>query len=318
MPLRVAFMGTPALAAAVLEAVLASRHEVVCAVSQPDRRQGRGKRVLAPPVARLAKERGIPLMQPDRVGTRAFREALSEYGPDVALVAAYGHILGPKLLAVPRLGCLNVHASLLPRWRGASPIQAAVLAGDSASGVTIMQMERGLDTGPMLLRRETALTADETAASLHDRLAALGAEAAVAALDQLEAGTLSPVTQDDALATWAPQLARRDGDLDWSLPAEVLSRRVRGLFPWPGTRTTHRRASSEPVFLKVLPPVQVLPGGPGPEGEVVAASAAGVDVRCGDGVVLRIGRLQAPGKKALEAGPFLAGYPLGPGDGLGP
>ncbi len=257
-------------------------------------------------------------MQPDRVGTRAFREALAAYGADVALVAAYGHILGPKLLAVPRLGCLNVHASLLPRWRGASPIQAAILAGDPKSGVTIMQMERGLDTGPMLLTREVELAPDETASSLHDRLAAVGAEAAVEALDRLEAGDLTPVAQDDARSTYAPQHVRSDADLDWSWPAEVVSRRVRGLFPWPGTRTTHRRGEGDPALLKILPPVEVIPGGAaGPAGEVVRASAGGVDIRCGDGALLRVGRLQAPGKRALDAGPFLAGYPLEPGARLG-
>ena len=309
-------MGTPELAAASLEALLASDHEVVCVVSQPDRRAGRGKRMVAPPVAQLATERGLPLLQPETIRTRAFRAWVEGFAPEVGVVAAFGHILGPKVLAIPPHGWLNVHASLLPRWRGASPIQAAVCAGDAESGVTIMQMDRGLDTGPMRLVRRLALADDETAATLHDRLAAVGGEAIVAALDLLAAGDLPSTPQPDEGSTYAPLLSKRDGDLDWTRPAEVLARRVRGLHPWPGTRTHHRAAGGgEPTMLKVHPPVAVLPGVDAAPGSVVSATPDGVDVACGEGL-LRLQQLQAPGKRALPVGPFLAGYGLAAGDRL--
>ena len=313
MSLRIAFLGTPDFAAAALQALLeASRHEVVCVVSQPDRRAGRGRQMVAPPVAALATARGLPLLQPQSVKTRAFRDWLGSHAPDVAVVAAYGHILGPRVLALPRLGCLNIHASLLPRWRGASPIQAALLAGDDETGVTIMQMDRGLDTGAMLWPVVVPIRVDDTGSSLHDRLAQAGAAAIVDALDHLEAGGLVARPQDDALATYAPLLRKSEGDVDWSQPAEVLDRRVRALFPWPGTRTRHGE-----VWLKVLPggAPTASPAG-GVPGTVLAADADGVVVACGGGTALTIRRLQAPGRKPLDAAEFLKGYPLHPGEVL--
>ncbi|MEZ4264989.1 MAG: methionyl-tRNA formyltransferase [Myxococcota bacterium] len=306
--MRVAFMGTPELAAASLGALLESRHTVVCVVSQPDRRAGRGNRLRSPPVAELARAHGLPLQQPERVGTEAFREWIAGFSPDVAAVAAYGHVLGPKLLAVPRLGCVNVHASLLPRWRGASPIQAAILAGDSHSGVCIMEMERGLDTGPVLARESVAIGPNDTAETLHDALAAIGARLLVATLDRMEAGPVAAEPQDEAAMTYAPLVHKADADLDWRRPAVELERRVRALHPWPGTRTQWGETT-----LKVLPPALVLDLHSGqPPGTVLAASADGVDVACGEGA-LRLLRLQAPGRSAMDVGSFLAGHTLAPG-----
>lgn len=313
--MRVAFMGTPDFAAASLAALLTSTHEVVAVVSQPDRRGGRGNRVVSPPVATLAKEHGVPLSQPEGVGTRAFRQWLSEHRPDIAVVAAFGQILGPKLLGLPPLGCINVHASLLPRWRGASPIQAAILAGDTHSGVSIMEMERGLDTGPVLGEVRLELTRDETGASLHDRLAESGAELLLEVLQGLSEGTRpAAAVQEDERATYAAQLRREDGDLDWSQPASVLERQIRALHPWPGTRTS---VVDRDEPLKIHPPVSLLDGvHEGAPGTILASTSEGVDVLAGDGRALRLRRLQAPGRKALDAGPFLAGYPLPPGGGL--
>ncbi len=310
--MRVAFFGTPAFAAETLRALLLSgRHEVVVVVSQPDRRQGRGNRLVSPPVAALAKEHGLPLLQPASVKTRALREEVRALAPDIGVVVAFGHILGPRLLAVPRLGCLNGHASLLPRWRGAGPIQAALLAGDGQSGVCIMQMDEGLDTGPWLRRSVVAIAADETGASLHDRLAALTAIDMVEVLDALEEGPLPATPQPEEGVSYAPMLRRSDADLDWRRPAEELERRIRALHPWPGTRGQY-----EGTWIKVHPPAEVvrdgIAGAP-PPGTVLYAAPDGIVVGAGEGSALRLHRLQAPGRRALEAGPFLQGYGLAPG-----
>ena len=312
--MRVAFMGTPDFAASSLAAVLGSSHEVVCIVSQPDRRAGRGNQITSPPVARLAKSHGLPLAQPEGVGTRDFRTWLSSHQPDIAVVAAFGQLLGPKVLALPPRGCINVHASLLPRWRGASPIQAAILAGDGQSGVSIMEMERGLDTGPVLGSVALDLAPDETAATLHDLLADAGASLLVQILGRLEAGPMEATAQDDALATYAPQLRRSDGDLDFGEPAHALERRIRALHPWPGTRA-HLEGRGEPI--KIHPPSRVIGcAHDGAPGTIIAASARGVEVVTGDGNLLCLERLQAPGRKALDARAFLAGYSLAVGERL--
>ncbi|MCA9513762.1 MAG: methionyl-tRNA formyltransferase [Myxococcales bacterium] len=312
-PLRVVFMGTPDLAAAVLRALLDGPHPVVGVVSQPDRPAGRGQRVVLGPVSALARERGLPLAQPSSVKTAEFRAWLAALEPDVAVVAAFGHILGPKLLDVPRLGCVNVHASALPRWRGASPIQAAIAAGDAATGVSIMQMDPGLDTGPVFVTRPVPIAADETAETLHDRLAEVGGEAVLAVLDELARGEAVAVPQPDEGATYAHLIRKDAGDLDFGASAVALDRQVRAYHPWPGTRTTLR---GQP--LKVLPPVTALatrPAGAAP-GEIVTVGPDGVDVACGEGA-LRLRRLQLAGKKALDVADFLRGADLSPGMRLG-
>ncbi|MGM0574623.1 MAG: methionyl-tRNA formyltransferase [Myxococcota bacterium] len=315
--MRVAFMGTPDFAAASLEALLASRHRVVAVVSQPDRRAGRGNRVVSPPVARIARERGLPLTQPETLRTDAFVDWLAGHEPEVIVVAAFGHILRSEVLGLPPRGCLNVHASLLPRWRGASPIQAAILAGDRETGVTIMRMDEGLDTGDVLREAAIPVRPDATGASLHDALADLGGRLLVETLDDLEAGEVEATPQDAAAATYAPMLRKRDGDLDWSRSAGEIERRVRAMHPWPGTRTRHRPDGGDARFLKIHPPTEVLPAGAAAEpGVVLATGPSGVDVACGEGTALRLKRLQAPGRRALDAEAFLAGYPLEPGSRL--
>ena len=310
--MRIVFMGTPELAAVVLQALLDGRHEVVGVVSQPDRPAGRGKHLVSPPVAALAREHGLPLIQPASCKGADFREAIAAWSPDVAVVAAFGHILGPKALAIPRLGCINVHASLLPRWRGASPIQRAIAAGDAETGVCIMQMDPGMDTGPVLLVRSLRIASDETAETLHDRLAGLGAEAIGTALDAVEQGTARAVPQPAEGVTYAPRITKADGAIDWTRPAVEIERQVRAFYPWPGTSTQWDGRD-----LKVLPPVAALAGTPGnAPGTVLEAGADGVDVACGVGV-LRLGRLQVAGKKALDVAAFLAGHPLAPGIVLG-
>jgi len=307
-------MGTPELAALSLSALLDSTHQVVAVVSQPDRPSGRGRKLVPTPVATVAREAGVPLLQPDSVGTPAFRQWLSSHQPDIAVVAAFGRILGPKLLALPPLGCINVHASLLPRWRGASPIQSAILAGDDESGVTIMQMVRALDAGDMLHVVKTPISSEDTAATLHDRLAALGAQALLEALELYEKGSVNPVAQEDAEVTYAPKISKADGDLDWSRGAVELDRQIRGLHPWPGTRCT---VSDRGVQLKLHPPTSALTSTTtAPPGTLVRVDNDGVDVACGDGSILRLKRLQAPGKKPLDVRAFLSGFPLSCGEVL--
>ena len=312
MALRVVFMGTPELAAEVLRALLAGPHTVVGVVSQPDRPAGRGRQLVSPPVAALAAEHGLPLAQPASVKTAGFREWVRALDPDVAVVAAFGHVLGARALAVPRLGSINVHASLLPRWRGASPIQRALEAGDPETGVSIMQMDPGLDTGPVILVRRLAIDPAETAETLHDRLATLGAEALHEALAALEAGTAVATPQPSDGACYAHVLDKAAADIDWTRSAVTLDRRIRAFHPWPGARTTWAGRD-----LKILPPVAPLPGAPEvPPGTVVAVGADGVDVACGDGI-LRVGLLQLAGKRPLDAAAFLAGHRLAPGMRLG-
>ena len=312
--MRIAFMGTPELAALSLEALLGSHHEVVAVVSQPDRPSGRGRKLIATPVAQCAKDAGVPLLQPDSVGTQRFREWLSSYAPDVAVVAACGKILGPKLLALPPMGCINVHASILPRWRGASPIQSAICAGDHESGVTIMRMVRELDAGDMLHTVTTPIGPEDTAASLHDRLARLGAKALLEALDAMASKTSVATPQDPNAVTYAPRIAKRDGDLDWTRSAEDLDRQIRGLYPWPGTRT---QLEDRGVTLKIHPPVTPLKSAHSvTPGTLLEVSPEGVEVACGADTALRLQRLQAPGKKPLEVSAFLSGFSLEPGERL--
>ncbi len=313
--LRVVFMGTPELAAVSLRALLQCHHEVVAVVSQPDRRSGRGKRMQAPPVAALAREHDLPLLQVTTAKTVAFRRWVASHAPDIAVVAAFGHILGPKALAMPRLGCINVHTSLLPRWRGASPIQAAIAAGDERSGVTIMQMDAGMDTGPMLRQVETEITDDDTGSTLHDRLAALGARAVVETLDAIAYGTSRPTPQPSDGMTYAGLLSRSDSVIDWTKPAVDVWQRIRAYHPWPGARTTLGEdviRFEPPVSVRALAAAPAAGATPPAPGEVVSASGQGVVVATGEGAVV-FQRLQRPGKKMLDAAAFLAGYSLTPG-----
>lgn len=232
-PLRIVFAGTPDFAAASLAALLETEHQVVAVYTQPDRPAGRGRKLSASPVKRLAQAHHLPVCQPTSLRDEAAQQALAELEPDLMVVVAYGLLLPQAVLDIPRLGCINVHASLLPRWRGAAPIHRALLAGDTETGITIMQMEAGLDTGPMLSIARCPIAADETSGALHDRLAALGAETLVATLAPLAQGALEPQPQDDAQATYAHKLEKKEGAIDWTQPAEALARQIRGLNPWP-------------------------------------------------------------------------------------
>lgn len=305
-PLRVAFLGSPDFAVPVLHALVAAGHAVAAVYCQPPRPAGRGQRETPCPVHRAALALGLPVRAPARLrGDAAAHAAFAALDLDAAVVAAYGLLLPPAMLEAPRRGCLNVHASLLPRWRGASPIQSAVLAGDDETGITIMRMDAGLDTGPTLLRAALPIGPRATAGALHDPLAALGAALMLRAL----AEDPPAVPQPAAGATHAPKLGRADGALDWREPAVALDRRVRAFDPWPGTALRH---AGEAV--RVL---EAEPGpGAGPPGTVLAADGDGLVVACGDGA-LRLRRLQRPGRAALPAGEVLRGFPLPPGTVLG-
>lgn len=232
-PLRIVFAGTPDFAAVHLAALLGSRHPVVAVYSQPDRPAGRGKKLVASPVKQLAVERGIPVLQPSSFRDETDRAALAALRPDLLVVVAYGLLLPQAVLDIPRLGCINVHASLLPRWRGAAPIQRAIEAGDSETGVCVMQMAAGLDTGPVLSRHPCPVLPADTAGTLHDRLAMLGTQALLAMLEQLAAGTVIAEQQDDALATYARKLGKEEAHLDFRRPADELERQIRAFNPFP-------------------------------------------------------------------------------------
>lgn len=318
--LRVAFFGTPDFALPSLEA-LHRHHEVVLVVSQPDRRLGRGMRTQTPPVAQRAAELGLPLVQPERLRKDvAFRERLAELAPDVAVTAAYGQILPAELLAVPREGFLNVHASLLPRWRGAAPVQHALIAGDPVTGVSIMQTEVGLDTGPVRLVRPHPIPAGSDAAELATALAQLGAEAITEALAALIAGGLPSHPQDDAQATLAPRLTREDGRVRWTDSAEAIGNRHRGVTGWPGSWCQLGEGEQAQVLklLRLHPAKADLPAtaAGGEPGEVLAIDAHGLLVACGRDAV-RLEQVQAAGRKPQAARDWANGARLRKGARLG-
>ncbi len=290
--LRLVFAGTPEFAAEHLKALLDTPHSIVAVYTQPDRPAGRGQKLMPSPVKQLALQHGIPVLQPPTLRDADAQAELKALGADLMVVVAYGLILPQVVLDTPRLGCINSHASLLPRWRGAAPIQRAVEAGDAESGVTVMQMEAGLDTGPMLLKVATPISPEDTGGTLHDRLASLGPQAVVQAIAQLAAGTLVGDVQDDALATYAHKLNKDEARLDWSRPADELERLVRAFNPWP---ICHSTLGGEP--LKVL--AAQLADGSGQPGQILAASKDGLTVACGSGA-LRLTRLQLPGGKPLN------------------
>lgn len=302
-PLRLAFMGSPEFAVPALRALHAAGHEIAAVYCQPPRPAGRGHRETPCPVHRTALELGLPVRTPARLRRDAAEHAaFAALDLDAAVVTAYGLILPKPMLEAPRRGCLNIHASLLPRWRGAAPIQAAILAGDAVSGVTIMQMEEGLDTGPMLLKGEVPIGPRTTTPELHDALSALGARLVLEALER----NPPPVPQPEEGATYAPKLAKEDGRLDWHQDAAALDRRVRALNPWPGTFFMH---NGEQIRVLAAEPV----GGSGQPGTVLDGAAT---IACGSGA-LRLTRLQRPGRAPLPAAEFLRGFALPPGTMLG-
>jgi len=296
--LRILFAGTPDFSVPPLRALFASGHDVAGVYTQPDRPAGRGRQLAVSPVKALALEHGVPVHQPASLRSAEEAQALEAVGADLMVVVAYGLLLPQRVLDAPRLGCVNIHASLLPRWRGAAPIQRAVLAGDAETGITIMRMEAGLDTGPMLLVRRLPIARDETGGSLHDKLSVLGAEALMAALPGIAAGTLVPQPQDEALATYARKLNKGEALIDWTSPALAIERQVRAFNPWPVAET---RLDGE--ALRVWR-ARAIDGPGGVAGTVVAVSGDGIDVATGEGR-LRILELQPPGRRVMSARDYL-------------
>jgi len=305
--MQVIFAGTPMFAAQALEAILAAGHQVPLVMTQPDRPAGRGLHMQPSAVKSVALARGIPVYQPQRLKDPATHQPLA-LAADVMVVAAYGLILPPAVLQLPRYGCLNIHASLLPRWRGAAPIHRAIEAGDTQTGITIMQMDAGLDTGPMLLAAAMEINANDTTGSLHDRLAALGAQLIVTALEKLgRPAGLTAQAQPEAGATYAAKIDKEEARLDWSQPAAVLERKVRAFNPFPGATVM---LAGKPIKLwQARVECEIEPGHVGcraEPGKVLAADASGIVVACGQGS-LRLLELQSPGSRRLPCGDFLRG-----------
>jgi methionyl-tRNA formyltransferase len=287
-----------------LEALLRSSHRVVAVYTQPDRPAGRGQQVAASAVKQCAMRHGVPVEQPATLKDPGAVERLQHWSADLMVVAAYGLLLPPSILQTPPLGCINIHASLLPRWRGAAPIQRAIAAGDAESGVTIMQMEAGLDTGPMLLARAVPIDARETAASLHDRLAALGAQALLDALDEIAQGTATPRAQPRDGVTYASKIRKDEAAIDWSHSAAEIDRQIRAFDPWPVAETRWNGQQ-----LRVWQGMPIDASAVRSPGKVLATGAAGIDVGTGDGV-LRLTRVQSAGRKAMSAAEFLKAHRL--------
>ncbi len=302
--MRIVFAGTPEFAVPSLRAA-AGKGEVVAVYTQPDRPAGRGRGLQPSPVKREALLRGFPVLQPESLKSQLSRDALSALRPDVMVVVAYGLLLPPKILAIPTHGCWNVHASLLPRWRGAAPIQRAIEAGDDETGICLMQMEQGLDTGPVLLSQKLDIGAQETAGQLHDRLAELGAQVLADGLGLLRAGIKPvPQPQPEAGATYARKLDKAEAKLDWSQPAAVLARKVRAFNPWP---MAEAMLAGERVRIHAAQPLEVAHGAA--PGKVLQASRDGIDVACGEGA-LRLRVLQREGGRAITAADYLNARPL--------
>ncbi len=291
--LRVIFAGTPDFAAQHLQALLDSPHQVVAVYSQPDRPAGRGRKLTASPVKALAIEHAIEVQQPLSLKDADTQQVLTSYNADIMVVVAYGLLLPQVVLDTPRLGCINVHGSLLPRWRGAAPIQRAILAGDSMSGVTVMQMEAGLDTGPMLLKAQIPIAPIDTSASLYEKLAVLGCNSLVEALDSLQSAGLTAQVQDNAAANYAAKLTKAEGAIDWHQSAQQISLQVRGLNPWPVAYSDWQDSR-----LRIWMAHAIDTSSNQPAGSLVALDKTGLEVACGIGH-LKITQLQWPGGKAL-------------------
>ena len=309
--MRVVFMGSPEFAVPCLRA-LASTHDVAFVVSQPDKPAGRGGQLTPPPVKATAVDLGLPVIQPKSARTGELEKALRESGAELAAVVAYGKILPRAVLeALPR-GCINVHASILPRYRGAAPVQWAVIDGEPETGVAIMQLDEGMDTGPVLLEKRVAIDPDETSGELLARLAPIGAAALLEAIELIASGRATPIAQDHAASTHAPMLTKADGAIDFTQPAPKVAARIRGVDPWPGAQALLRGQIVKVFRARAAAGTSGAP----PAGTVVAVDANGLHVACGDGGVVVIRDVHAPGRKRLTAAQFAAGRGVAIGDVL--
>ena len=297
--LKIIYAGTPDFSVPALQALIDSEHEVVAVYTQPDRPAGRGRKIRFGPVKQLAVDHDIPVEQTTTLKTDEAQQTLKDYQPDLMVVAAYSLILPQAVLDIPIYGCLNIHASLLPRWRGAAPIQRAIQAGDTETGVTIMQMAAGLDTGDMLHKIHLPITANDGGQSIHDKLAEAGAKGLMTVIEQLLNNELQPEVQDDNLATYAHKLSKAEGEIDWTKPAKEIDCLIRAFDAWPTAYTLYR---GKP--LKLLASQVIDNTSQAAAGDVIHESKAGIDIAAGEGAV-RITRLQMPGGKKLAASDFL-------------
>jgi methionyl-tRNA formyltransferase len=309
--MKLIFCGTPQFAVPTLGKIIACGHQVELVVCQPDEPVGRGYKIAAPPVKELATRAGIPVFQPAKLKIPETVEFISRYHPDAIVVVAYGRIIPPWMIELPRLGCINLHASLLPKYRGAAPIQWAVIRGETVTGVTTMKIDAGLDTGDMLLVREESIRDDDTAETLAERLSAIGADLMIETLDGLERGEITPKPQDHSQATLAPILKKEDGKIDWTMSAQQIAWRVRGLRPWPGAFTGFREKNFH-IWAAQVAPAPAAPNEPG----VVAAEGRKLLVACGEATRLELLEVQVEGKKRIPARDFLNGVHLAPGEKL--
>lgn len=306
--MRIIFAGTPTFAATALDALIKADHEIALVLTQPDRPAGRGMKTVASAVKLLAQQQDLALLQPLTLKATEIQAQLLAFNADVMVVAAYGLILPEAVLKIPRLGCLNIHASLLPRWRGAAPIQRAILAGDHETGITIMQMDAGLDTGAILLKHSVEIAVDDTTQSLHDKLSLLGAQSIVEALILLQQGKLVSIVQDETLACYAAKIKKTEAEIDWQQSAEQIDRVVRTFNPNPGAYTYFRN-----IILKIWQAKVVAGKTVGKPGEIISVDRKGITVACGSNM-LQVEIVQKPGGKKLSSADFLAGNNLQPGE----
>jgi methionyl-tRNA formyltransferase len=297
---RILFAGTPTFAVPALSALITAEWPIVGVYTQPDRPAGRGRKTMPSPVKQVALDAELPVLQPASLKDPSALAQLQDFAADLMIVVAYGLILPPGVLASPRLGCVNIHASLLPRWRGAAPIQRALLAGDEITGVSLMQMEQGLDTGPVFATQRARIAPRETAGSLHDRLAAIGAKLLLDKLPDLLAQRITPTPQDNEAATYAAKLEKREAPIDWRQPASAIDRRIRAFDPWPVAQTG---CGSETLRIWNAEPLEAIDTDDAIPGTILASGPEGIDVATGAGA-LRVTRLQAPGKRPIAAADF--------------
>lgn len=313
MPLKLIFCGTPAFALPSLRQLLGDPYfEIVGAVTQPDRPQGRGRKIASSPVKDAALEAGVPVYQPEKIKSESSLDYFKRTAPDAVVIIAYGQIIPASLIAMPRLGWINLHGSLLPKYRGAAPINWAIINGEKTTGLTTMQIDAGLDTGPTLLKYQTDIGPDETAPELYASLAEAGAPLLAESLKKLDRGEIQPQPQDNSQASLAPPLHKEDGRIDWFLPAPKIYNRTRGLQPWPGAFTTFRGALCR-IWGKPLKPVAA----GGTPGIILPTQEEGLLVICGSATVLRVDQIQIEGRNRMTAREFINGARIAPGERFG-